>query len=501
MISPLHRRVLATIRRYRLLEAGERVGVAVSGGADSVALLRILEGLRDKLGISLCVLHFNHQLRGAESDADEAFVRALAQTSSLQCFSARQNVAVEAKRHGWNLEDAGRRLRYEFFSRIAQETGASKIATAHTADDQAETVLARIIRGAGLKGIGSIQPKREFIIRPLLDVRRQELREYLAERGQGWREDASNQDLRQLRARLRHQFLPRLEKDFSSAIVERLCGLSDLARSEDAFWTAFIQERFECLVKEPAPGFSIRAHDLLSPVQFSPTKISPECNPSLAVTGRLIRYMHSRISGGEGQISRKDVERVIEFAMKARSGRHLELPGNVRVEREFDRLVFRLEGKRARMAAHHRTSAVSLSYEYEVKLPSAGLATVSIPELGRSLCLKLIDWPKRERDTRCDKNVLDAERLSSPLVIRNWKPGDAYRPFGRMQRRKLKQMFLAERVAVTERALWPVLTSAGRVVWAERMPVAAEFSASERTRIGLQISNGIVNPGTSEPRD
>lgn len=484
-----------------MLGTGERVGVAVSGGADSVALLRILQDLRGQLGITLCVLHFNHQLRGAESDADEAFVNALAQECGVQCFSTRQDVAAEAKRHGWNLEDAGRRLRYEFFSQVAREGGATKVATAHTADDQAETVLARIIRGAGLKGIGSIQPKREFIVRPLLDVRRQELREYLAERGQGWREDASNQDLRQFRARLRHQLLPQLEKDFSPAIVERLCSFSDLARSEDAFWTAFIQERFECLVKESASGFSIQAHDLLSPVRFSPTKISPESNPSLAVTGRLIRHMHSSISGGEGQLSRKDVERVIEFAMKARSGRRLELPGGVRVEREFDRLVFRLEGKRARMPAHRRTSAASRSYEYEVRLASGGLTTVSIPELGRSFCLKLIDWPMRERDTRHDKNVLDAERLSSPLLIRNWKPGDAYRPFGRMQRRKLKQMFLAKRVAVTERALWPVLTSAGRVVWAERMPVAAEFSASERTRIGLQISNGILSSGTPEPRD
>jgi tRNA(Ile)-lysidine synthase len=496
MISPLHRRVLATIRRCHMLGAGERVGVAVSGGADSVALLRILEDLRGKLGITLCVLHFNHQLRGAESDADEAFVSALAQKYGVQCFSTRQGVAAEAKRHGWNLEDAGRRLRYEFFSRIAQEAGASKIATAHTADDQAETVLARIIRGAGLKGIGSIQPKREPIVRPLLDVRRQELREYLAERGQDWREDASNQDLRQLRARLRHQLLPRLERDFSPAIVERLCSLSDLARSEDAFWTAFIQERFECMVKESTSGFSIRAKDLLSPMRVSPAGISPEGDPSLAATRRLIRYMHSGVSGVQGQLSREDVERVIELAAKARSGRHLELPGNVMVEREFDNLVFRREGKRARMLAHLRTSTSSRSYEYEVRLPSAGLTTVSIPELGRSLCLKLIDWPMRERDTRYDKNVLDAERLSSPLLIRNWKPGDAYRPFGRRQSRKLKQMFLAERVAVAERALWPVLTSAGRVAWAERMPVAAEFSASEGTRIGLQISDGVLSPGT-----
>lgn len=489
MTSPLHRRILSTIREYLMFQPGERVGVAVSGGADSVALFTILEELRNKLGISLCVLHFNHQLRPAEADADEAFVKELALRSGAPFHSARRDVAAEAKRHGWNLEDAGRRLRYQFFAEVAREAGAAKIATAHTADDQAETILARIIRGSGIKGLGSIQPKMTFVVRPLLEVRRHELRNYLAKRGQTWREDASNQDLRQLRARLRHQFLPQLEKDFSPAIIERLCSISDLARSEDAFWSAFIRERFGKLVEKSTSGFSIRAKDLLSPANIFGDQVEGEGNPAVVVTQRLIRHIHSCLVEGEGQLSRNDVEQVIRLAAKAQSGRRLELPGGVRITREFDKLTFRRGDAREKSRVAKRTSAASASYEYEVRLPSAGLTTVSIPELGKSLCLKLVDWPLRQRDTRYDKSVLDAERLSFPLVIRNWRPGDAYRPLGRKQSRKLKQMFLAGRVAVAGRALWPVLTSAGRVAWARRMPVAAEFSADEDTRIGLQISD------------
>lgn len=488
MHSVLYRRVLATVRKHLMFGPGDRIGVAVSGGADSVALLCLLEDLRSELGITLCVLHLNHQLRGSESDADEAFVRSLAEKGTLQCYVGRWDVAAEAKRHGWNLEDAGRRLRYEFFNGIAREVSATRIATAHTADDQAETVLARIIRGTGLTGLSSIQPRMGQVVRPLLDVRREALREYLCARGQKWREDASNRDLQQSRARLRHQLLPQLERDFSPVIVERLCSLSRLAQNEGSFWRAFLEERFDKLTTKFPSGFSIRANDLLSPVRVSLAKNMAEENPALAVTQRLIRQLHSRVAGTEGQLTRKDVERVIHLAAKAHSGRHLELPEGVRVEREFDRLVFRREDVQKRIPGKQQSSRARGSYEYEFSLPEAGSATVAIPELGRSLRLKLIDWPMRERDTRHDKCVLDAERLSAPLVIRNWRPGDAYLPCGRRQPRKLKQMFLTGRVAVTERALWPVLTSAGKVAWAQRMPVAAEFSAGETTRIGLWIS-------------
>lgn len=460
------------------------MGVAVSGGADSTALLSILDQLRGELGITLSVLHLNHQLRSAESDADEAFVRALAQKCGLQLFSARKDVAAEAKQHGWNLEDAGRRLRYEFFAQLAREGCATKIATAHTADDQAETVLARIFRGSGLKGLASIQPKMSNIVRPLLEVRRQELREYLTEKGQSWREDASNQDVARFRARLRHRLLPQLEEEFSPAIVERLCSLSGLARDENAFWSALIQDRFANLVVKSPSGLAIRVNDLLSPMQLAS---SAGDNPAAVVTQKLIRHMHSKIAQTEGQISRRDVERVTALAGRSRSGRHLELPCGVRVNKEFDKLIFRRKSAAAPKSKGARNSSELLRYEYEVHLPSSGLTTISIPELGGSLCLKLVDWPMRERDTSHEHNVLDAERLSSPLVIRNWRPGDAYRPHGRQRQQKLKRMFLAGRVALTERALWPVLTSAGKVAWARRMPVAAEFSANKSTRVGLKI--------------
>jgi tRNA(Ile)-lysidine synthase len=490
LTSKLHQRILATIRQQDLIRPGDRIGAAVSGGADSVALLCLLEELRARLGITLCVLHFNHQLRGTQSDADEKFVKSLAKSRGLEFFTASEDVASKAKRNAWNLEDAGRRMRYEYFARMAREGRITKAATAHTADDQAETVLARIIRGTGMAGLAAIYPQFGPVVRPLLEVRRESLRKYLRTRGQEWREDRSNRDQRRFRARLRHQLLPALEDNFSPAIVEKLCNLGELARSEESFWNVLVQDRFDKLADKYTDGFSIHARDILRPLPLAHEVDPATPNPMLALTQRLVRRFHADAAEAEGQLSRRHVEQVIQFAAKGHSGRHLELPGGVRVVREFDRVVFRARKTAGRAKANVKILPQSRAYEYEVRLPAAGSTTIAIPELGRSLCLKLIDWPKQERDTRCQEGVLDAERLSDPLLIRNWKPGDAYRPCGRRKARKLKRMFTEGRVAAAERVVWPVLTSAGKVAWADKMPPAAEFSANETTRIGLWIGKG-----------
>ena len=209
-----------------MLRAGDRVGVGVSGGADSVALLRLLEELSAELGIRLAVLHFNHQLRGAESDADESFVAQLAAARGIEFLAGREDVAAAPAGAGWNLEDAARRLRYAFFASAVKAGRVTRVAVAHTADDQAETVLARLVRGTGPAGLASIYPVKGHVVRPLLEIRRSELRSYLTTLGQSWREDASNLDLTRLRARLRHQVLPVLERELQPAIVEHLGRLA-----------------------------------------------------------------------------------------------------------------------------------------------------------------------------------------------------------------------------------------------------------------------------------
>src|SRR4029077_5878506 len=208
-----------------MLRPGDRVGVAVSGGADSVALLLLLLEVREKLGIVLSVGHFHHTLRGKASDADEAFVAKLATKHGLEFHSASVYVAKKAKRERANLEDAARRARYDYFRSLIESGTCARIAVAHTADDQAETVLAHILRGTGLAGLGGIHPVAGVVIRPLLNIRRSELRRFLRAQKQTWREDATNRDPKRMGARIRKKLLPLLERQFQPAVVEHLATL------------------------------------------------------------------------------------------------------------------------------------------------------------------------------------------------------------------------------------------------------------------------------------
>ncbi len=490
MISELHRRILSTIRRYGMFSPGDRVGVAVSGGADSVGLLRLLEDLRNDLGLGLCVLHLNHELRGAASVTDADFVARLARASGLEFIGAREDVAALARAQHWNLEDAGRRARYRFFARAISQNHCTKVAVAHTADDQGETVLARILRGSGPRGIVGIHPVRGDIMRPLLEARRSEIREYLRARGQAWREDATNLDATRLRARLRHDLLPRLERDFNPAIVDRLASLAAISRDEEAFWRFLIDERLAALAHPIPGGFSIAARDLPAPHRLNASQPLPAPLPPLvqnpnaqrALSRRLVQSLFAKIAAESSSLDFAHVEDILHFAANSQSGRHLELPGDVIVTRNFDNLEFVARSASAGAAAAGTFSPREHLYEYGLALSGQSIAYVDVPELGTRFCLKAIDWPLAESDTTSETGVLDADRLQPPLVLRNWRPGDAFRLPGKRQAQKLKRLFSESRISVAERSTWPVLTSAGRIAWTRGWPAAAEFSPRKDTQ-------------------
>lgn len=484
MRSALQEQVLAAIRRYRMLQPGDSVGVGVSGGADSVALLLLLEELREKLGFRLVVLHFNHQLRGAAADADEDFVATLAATRGLECIAGHEDVAQCAQEHGWNLEDAARRLRYEFFTGVVESGRASRIAIAHTTDDQAETLLAHLIRGTGLTGLAAIHPVVGPVVRPLIEVRREPLRAFLAELRQPWREDASNCDPGRLRTRIRFDLLPVLEQVSPPGVVERLGQFARLAREEETFWTALVTERCDTLMEKSSEGHSIRTGDLLAPLP--PPLATPGPDALAAVSRRLARRIYENLHGDRRQLSAEHVEQILHVARSAAGRGQVELPGGIVAERSFDRLVFRAARSPMESGAHAIISPEH-PYEYLVELSAREAATVSVPEIGRRFRLNLIDWVSAASDTRSQAQTLDWDRLRSPLVFRNWRPGDSYRPWGRRRAAKLKRMFAERRVARWERPGWPVLTSGGAVAWARGLPVADEFAAWAETKIGVRI--------------
>ncbi len=479
----LAQQVLRLIQQRKILHAGERVGVAVSGGADSVALLLLLEELREKLGIVLSVVHFNHKLRGRASEADEKFVARLAAASGLPFHADRADVAAEAKRARANLEETARRLRYEFFARLVKEGRADRIGVAHTADDQAETVLAHILRGTGLAGLGGIHPIAGPVIRPLLGIRRSELRAYLRAKKQTWREDATNQDATRLRARIRRKLLPLLEKEFQPAAVEHLTALAERAREDEAFFRSVTEERAAAMAFASGDGVRIRVADLLQPGKKGAGALDR------ALSKRLLRRLLEGVKQRPGQITSRHIEAILELAEHGQSGKALQLPGGLEARREIEEIFLHPGPAPVKeMAGSRKARRV---FEHAVELRKDG-AAVRVPETGCVLRLRVIDWPAERRETSTLGAVLDRDRLQGPLVLRNWRPGDRFRPAGRRKTHKLKRLLNEKRVSRWEREGWPVLTSGGVLVWVRGFPAAAEFAPDARTQAGIVIAEEML---------
>jgi tRNA(Ile)-lysidine synthase len=468
-----HSRELPTNLKEQLkkagLRAGERIGVAVSGGADSVALLRLLVDLRKALGIVVCAVHFNHGLRGKASDADEKFVAKLAGAHGLELLVAREDVGAKAERERANLEDAGRRARGAFFSELVESGRVSRIAVAHTADDQAETVLAHILRGTGLAGLAGIHAESGVVFRPLLKVRRADLRVYLRAKRQAWREDKSNTDTERTRARIRHELMPLLQKRFQSATVEHLCQLAELAREDEL-----------CLGERAAEWekFYVRYTEPNEAAQLPLLEFSEQAR---ATRTRVIRRLVERLKTRPGQLSSSHVQSVLELAEDKESGKSLPLPGGVEVLRDRNSLLFRGQPWNER---NDRRNAGG--YAYAVQLGASG-TELHLMEHQCRLHFRVIDWPAQGRETITGL-LLDRERLRSPLVVRNWRPGDAMRPIGHQKRHTLARLWNEAGVNRWEKLVWPVLTSAGKVAWARGLNVATEFAVSDRTRSGVMIT-------------
>lgn len=262
--------LLPTLERFiateGLVQPGDRVAVAVSGGSDSVGLLTLLQGLAPRWGLQLTVVHFDHQLR-PESAQEAEFVRQLAVRRGLECHIGKEDVQERMQQKRQNLEEAARHARYSFFACVCSGLGIHRLATGHTADDQAETVLFHLLRGSGPAGLvgmrpsgplsaahgGSVEPGIH-LVRPLIWARRQQLREFLEAAGQQWIEDPSNAVPNRARTRIRHQLLPLLSREFNPAIVERLCATAEILRGEEEAWTEAVATAMQTLSRKPLPG-------------------------------------------------------------------------------------------------------------------------------------------------------------------------------------------------------------------------------------------------------
>ena len=453
------------MRRQRLFHAGERVGVAVSGGPDSILLLDFMAGLARELGLALAVVHFNHRLRGPESEADERLVRERAQELGLELIRSEAEVARVARERRKNLEATARDLRYRFFFSLVSRRRLDKVATAHTANDQAETVLLRLLRGSGTRGLGGIHPVLDgSIVRPFLTLTRCEVEREVAARELTFRTDSTNQDVRLARNRIRQQLLPWLEKEFNPHAVRALAQLADRARDDEAYLEEQARERARVWMVREAETRKIPGRRL---DEF----------PS-AIARRVLRQMLVAAGTRPGAITQATIDGLRRLAHEGQSGKRLPLPQGLEARKEFEWLVI----------ARSSPVAPSPGFAYSLNPP----AEIPIPALALTLRFRIVEMTDAKTTegvyTSAQGTWLDADKLGASLILRSWQPGDRLCPSGSRRPLKLKEVFQRRRIPLEQRPWWPVLVSAGAIVWVRGLPppAAVRVSASSRRRLAIE---------------
>jgi tRNA(Ile)-lysidine synthase len=469
--AAMRERVLDLIHRHKMIRPGDRIAVACSGGADSTALLLLLHELAEPLGCILSVAHLNHGLRGAESDADQDFVQALAVRLGVPFYAGRADVASLARATRSNQESQGRERRYAFFRSLVEGGQVSRVAVGHTADDQAETVLCRLLRGSGTTGLSGIHPVVQgWIIRPLLGIRRSDLRQWLTARWEAWREDASNQDPRFLRNRIRQEVLPQLVA-LNPSLVDTLTRTGEVARGEEEFWREYLRPLLQNCIRLQNDRVVVDrealrrwpravARRVLRQALVHAAELPGECpRPEAASEGsNLLWDTTSPTSFGH-------VEQLLDWTLEPGSGKELELPRKIRAQRDFQHLILVRRGAALAEAA--------TAYCYRVAVPSR----VEVPRIGMAFEFQFAPLAAGQRGYNGFEAhiLLDLKVSRRPLTLRNWQAGDCYQPRGYRKPRKLQDLFQRHRIARSERAGWPVLMAGDEVIWARGWPVGETY--------------------------
>ncbi len=432
--------VEAAIRHYHMLDQGDTVLVGVSGGPDSVALLHSLVNLGPKWSLRLVTAHLNHQLRGATADQEAAFVGRLSADLGLHCEIGLKDVAKYGADHRLSLQEAARVVRYAFYDEAAAKYAASKIALGHQEDDNAESILMHFLRGTGPLGLTGIPPVRHRrIIRPLIGLTRKDIMAFLKRGGFKYVTDRSNLDTKYLRNRIRHELLPHLKKRYNPNIVSALNRLASILRDEEAFWDREVSRTLQDFVLEQKP-------DRLSLMTRGLSDLHP------ALLRRLVRHAVLLLKGELKPLAHVHVQAVLRLMVAPSPSGSLDLPHGVRVVRDREEINFLLG------PAEENTG-----FEYHIPR----IQTTFIREIDIFLQLSVCDVREVShlKDCPLTTALFDLNAVTFPLKVRNFKPGDRFKPLGMAGSQKLKTFFINHKVPRSKRQSCPVLLSSGKIIW------------------------------------
>lgn len=444
--------VAHTIERYEMAKPGETILVAVSGGADSIALLHILNNLRARLKINLAVAHLNHCIRGAESDEDQQFVEEVSKSLGILIKIGVADVLAISKKEKIGLEEAARRARYDFLNKTADELGTEHIAVAHTADDQAETVLMNIIRGCGIDGLRGMVPVRGKIIRPLLEVSRNDIIAYLTEEKLRWREDKTNKDVDYTRNRVRHELIPIIEKELNPRFKENILALSKIAAEEaDYIFNQSLEMLRECVINESIQRIEIDAERL----RDIPRALARRC----------LRIAIERVRGNLTDIETSHIEDVLN-ALNDRREFHSTMPG----------AKVHIDVKNGKTSIYSEIEIEKFDFEIELQVPGI----THIPEIKCKIECDMIE--NRQKSASFDEVVLDADRILGKLKVRTWRYGDKIDPVGLTGTKKLQDIFTDKKVTKEERYRKLIVVDDEKILWVASTALSRTVYPTENTK-------------------
>ncbi len=445
--------VRATVEKHKMFSPPEKVLVACSGGPDSTALLYLLR----EMGLELAVAHFNHHLRGAESDRDAGFVRDLAASLGFEFFSGEADVAETSRRERGNLEDCARRLRRSFLRSSATQCGAGKIALGHTTDDLIETFFMKLMRGSGRTGLTAIAPVHGIFVRPLIDIRKALLIDYLHEHGLSFVIDSSNTDTRFLRNHLRAGLIPQLEA-ISSGSLERIKSTIAILQWEESYLKGLAQDAFDrCCQHKSRQATGIVRQKL--------------AELPLPLISRVLRLAAAQL---KSHLEFKVTERLIHWSLDpgapaAFSG---ALPRGVH--------AFRQGGV---IWLAHKTRHAP---EFLAELPIPG--GIDTPSgILESRLLYPADFPPKPDIDDSRACYMDFDKTGSHFVVRNRRLDETYTPCGESLPRQVKKMLSNRKIPACLASILPVISNDSRICWIPGLPVADEFKVTRSTRQVLEI--------------
>ena len=416
-------KVYKTICEYRLIDKGDKIVIGLSGGADSMCLTHILWSLREKLGISLCTVHLNHGIRGAEADSDEESARAFSESLGIPFSSKCENVPEYAKIHGMSEELAGREIRYAFFDEILKEKGFNKIATAHNRNDNAETILMNFMRGSGLKGLGGIPHKRGNVIRPILDITRDEIEKYCKENGIEYVTDKTNNEKIYTRNKIRLDLIPQIMDTFNPNFINTVTENAKILSSDSEFIDDLSDRFYKENIKEGRVDIKLLSDE------------------SESVRSRVIKKMIVNASGNDHDLSGKYISDIEELIKKNKSGSSVNLPYNICAMVEYGKLYI---------------GAVSKTDDFIYEIPLG--KKVYIPELNKTVYAKYTS-------EKSENGIYIGACENDKIEIRNRREGDVFYPEGMQGKKKIKDYFIDSKIPRFMRDKTGIITVNGEIAY------------------------------------